>query len=369
VVNVEDLQSEVPETPQAQIPLISPPPIQRNHQATYKERLGIHTLRHVAGFTLGRISAMVRKPISTISYIARQPTTPPRRRTTMILDTPARRELALFVQSDPAHRRMSLGELSHAMGYTCSESTVRRALAMENLFRYIAKSQPFITEMNRVCRINYVDAGLALPYFHWQNVAWTDEGHSHLGGHENAFVTRHPGPDRFLEACQVPSFKKSKISVMYWIGFTARSKCKIIFWEKSWGTIRSVSYLEHIVPVLRDWLEHEELTTGQPHWIVQDNAPAHAAKATKEQMATMGMRLMNHPASSPDLNLAENPIGQLKYNIMNRRSRRPTSLAQLRAALEFEWNTYPQEKLAHLVERFPRRLLAVKAANGGPTRY
>jgi len=217
--------------------------------------------------------------------------------------------------------------------------------------------------------MNYVNTGIALPTFHWQNVAWTDEGYSHLGGSANVWVTRHPGPDRFLEACQVPKFKKSKVRVMYWIGFTARSKCRIIFWEKSWGTIRSVSYLEHIVPVLRDWLRQEELVTDQPHYIVQDNAPSHAARATKESMTNMGMRLMDHPASSPDLNLAENPIGQIKYNIMNRKERRPTNLAQLRAALEFEWNTYPLAKLAHLVERFPRRLQAVRAANGGPSRY
>jgi hypothetical protein len=75
-------------------------------------------------------------------------------------------------------------------------------------------------------------------------------------------------------------------------------------------------------------------------------------------MSNMGMRLMDHPASSPDLNLAENPIGQIKYNIMNRKERRPTNLAQLRVALEFEWNAYSQIKLAYLVERFPRRLQA-----------
>ena len=77
---------------------------------------------------------------------------------------------------------------------------------------------------------------------------------------------------------------------------------------------------------------------------------------------------MNHPATSPDLNLAENPISQLKYKIMNRRDRRLTSLAGLRAALEWEWNTYPQAKLAHLVDRFPRRLHAVRSAARGPIR-
>jgi hypothetical protein len=100
---------------------------------------------------------------------------------------------------------------------------------MENLFRFIAKSQPFITEMNRVYRIHYVDRGLALPLFHWQNVAWTDEGFSHLGRHANIWITRRRGPDRFIEACQVLKFKKSGVKVMYWIGFTARSKCRIIF--------------------------------------------------------------------------------------------------------------------------------------------
>jgi hypothetical protein len=101
-----------------------------------------------------------------MAYIARQPTTPPKRPSATIFNTPARRALVIFIKSDPAHRRLTLGEISHAMGYTCSEATIRRTLTIENLFRFVAKSQPFITEMNRICRINYVDAGLTLPLFH-----------------------------------------------------------------------------------------------------------------------------------------------------------------------------------------------------------
>jgi hypothetical protein len=93
----EELLSVIPETPQPQPILISPPPIQRNNPATYRERLGIHTLRHIAGFTLDRISAMIQKPISTIGDIARQLITPPKRRLNHILDTPARRELVIFI--------------------------------------------------------------------------------------------------------------------------------------------------------------------------------------------------------------------------------------------------------------------------------
>ena len=78
--------------------------------------------------------------------------------------------------------------------------------------------------------------------------------------------------------------------------------------------------------MLRDWLQNEELVTVQPHYTVQDQAPSHFARLTREQMAAWGMRSMNNPATSPDLNLAENPIGQLKYNIVNRRDGRPTSI-------------------------------------------
>jgi hypothetical protein len=87
------------------------------------------------------------------------------------------------------------------MGYIYLKSTLRRALAQENYFRCMAKSQPFISDKNRVYRIDYVDIDLPLPLFYWDNVAWTDEGYSHLGGYANVFITRQPGPQRLLKAC------------------------------------------------------------------------------------------------------------------------------------------------------------------------
>jgi hypothetical protein len=111
------------------------------------------------------------KPIRTVSDICQISATPPKRLSNIIFYTPARRALVAFIESDPANRRLSIGEVSYQMRYTCSEATVRRALAMENLFRFITKSQSFIIEINRVYRIHYVDKGLALPLFHWQNVA------------------------------------------------------------------------------------------------------------------------------------------------------------------------------------------------------
>ena len=79
------------------------------------------------------------------------------------------------------------------------------------------------------------------------------------------------------------------------------------------------------------------------------------------------MQLLPYLASSPDLNLAENPIGVIKSRILNRRDRRPTSKRELMDAIEWEWPQFDQAELAHLVEGYHRRLKAVKRAQGGPT--
>ena len=98
---------------------------------------------------------------------------------------------------------------------------------------------------------------------------------------------------------------------------------------------------------------HEEQVTAQPHQVVQDGAPSHTARGTITEMQNRGLHLLGHPASSPDLNLAEHPIGKIKYNLMNRRERRPTNEREFRAAIEWERTTCPREKLAHLCETFP----------------
>jgi hypothetical protein len=167
----------------------------------------------------------------------------------------------------------------------------------------------------------------------------------------------------------VPKFKGVNFRLMVWIAFTARAKCRLVFWEKPWGKITSASYVQHVVPILAEFVAHEEQATAQPYQVVQDGASSHTARGTITEMQNRGLHLLGHPASSPDLNLAEHPIGKIKYNLMNRRERRPTNERELRAAIEWEWASYPQEKLAHLCEAFPRRLRAVQRANGGPTRY
>jgi hypothetical protein len=139
-------ETSVLETPQRPIRPISP--LQRNAPATYKERVGIHTFRHMIGLSYRRISTLIEKPISTVSDIANHLITPPNRPDIRLLVTPERIHLILFIRMNTTHRRITYGQFSHALGYNCSHDTIRRALAEENYSRFKVRSAPFITDIN-----------------------------------------------------------------------------------------------------------------------------------------------------------------------------------------------------------------------------
>ena len=72
------------------------------------------------------------------------------------------------------------------------------------------------------------------------------------------------------------------------------------------------------------------------------------------------------PAQSPDLNPIEHLWDELERWLQVRPDR-PTSVPDLTNALVTEWKQGPVAMFQHLVESFPRRVLAVIAAKGGPT--
>ena len=112
---------------------LSPSPVNRAPSATYKEKIQIQTLRDV-DFTLDWISRITRKPLTTVSYITRQPATPKKQKIGKYFNTPRRKQLTAWIERDPTHRRLSYAQIIHIHSFTCSETTVRRAFAEEKIF-------------------------------------------------------------------------------------------------------------------------------------------------------------------------------------------------------------------------------------------
>lgn len=110
---------------------------------------------------------------------------------------------------------------------------------------------------------------------------------------------------------------------------------------------------------------------GQPEtdWKLQeDNAPAHRARAVKEEKRHLGIRSIPWPSRSPDLNPIEH-AWSLLGRLVHRRTTQLSSLSQLASALKEEWQRISQTELTNLINSMPRRISAVLKAKGGPTKY
>ena len=78
------------------------------------------------------------------------------------------------------------------------------------------------------------------------------------------------------------------------------------------------------------------------------------------------LQVLAWPAQSPDLNPLENLWAIVKRDVQKKH---PTNLVQLEKCVKASWKAIPAETIKNLVDSMPRRIQAVIAAKGGPTKY
>ena len=78
--------------------------------------------------------------------------------------------------------------------------------------------------------------------------------------------------------------------------------------------------------------------------------------------------MLSWPAQSPDINPIENLWSYIEVRIRQRDSQ-PSSITQLEQWVMEEWDAVPVDYYRNLIKSMPRRVQAVLAANGGPTKY
>lgn len=98
----------------------------------------------------------------------------------------------------------------------------------------------------------------------------------------------------------------------------------------------------------------------------QDNVPSHRYGRVLDWFELKNINTIRWPAQSPDLNIIECVWNELKYRIKGE-----TFLDKdhLWKRLKKEWKSISQESIKELFESMPRRILAVKKARGGNTKY
>ena len=129
------------------------------------------------------------------------------------------------------------------------------------------------------------------------------------------------------------------------------------------GAVYRETLNQHVLPLVH------VLGDPQRDWLFQDdNALPHRAQIVTDFKLANGIRTLNWPAISPDMNPIEHVWDEIKRRVY-RAAQVPTTLRQLEVSVRQQWDNFPQEFLDYLIGSMNRRVRALLEANGGHTRY
>lgn len=265
------------------------------------------------------------------------------------------------------NRYLTAVEIRHRLqitrGVNVSERTVRRRMEEVNLKARRPARGPLLLRQHRVARLQFAREHVNWTHEQWAKVLFTDECRIALrapDGRER--VWRRRG-ERFLPitTTQTESFHGG--SIMVWGGISSDARTELVIVDNRLTAARYIEEIlqEHVLPYTGFIGENEFL-------LMHDNARPHVAHCVEEYLEEVGIRKLQWPARSPDLNPIEHIWDMLKRKIKTN-SNRPDTLNQLRSAALVAWDSIQQVDIRNIIQSMPERMQAVIRARGGNTRY
>ena len=133
------------------------------------------------------------------------------------------------------------------------------------------------------------------------------------------------------------------------------------------GTMKQDQYQDilqkRFVSQLQEWFPN-----GEKCIFILDGAPCHKAKTITKFLAHNNIEVLEWPGNSPDMNPIENICQFLKKEIAKNEIKNKVHLIE---KLVHEWNHSEelQNKVRNCISSMPRRIKALIAAKGHPTKY
>lgn len=244
-----------------------------------------------------------------------------------------------------------------------SARTVRRRLNESGLASRRPKIAPLLTRRHRVARLQFARQHANWTLARWKKVLFTDETRVSLQGPDGRQrVWRRPC-ERYAQQCIVPRVPFGGGSRMFWGGISFEARTEVVSIPPPHLNAR-----RYVEDVIEQHVEPFALRIGRDFVLMHDNARPHSADIVTAHLRHVGIRAIEWPAKSPDLNPIEHIWDMIKKKV-RARDDVPQTLAELEAVVQEEWENIPEDVIKHFIRGMPRRIEAVLRARGGNTRY
>jgi hypothetical protein len=151
---------------------------------------------------------------------------------------------------------------------------------------------------------------------------------------------------------------------MVWGAFSGFDKCPLVFLPQKERTASHFVQNVYEAALSGFYFMHDE-----PNNLIlmEDGAPIHRSKVPDLWRRAHGIRKMQWPPNSPDLNPIENVWKIVKHLLKSHR--RPHDKEEMIQQIEVVWNEVCLQQLQALIANMPDRMRAIIRAKGGSTKW
>ena len=222
--------------------------------------------------------------------------------------------------------------------------------------------KPKRTINHRQRRLQWARQHQNIQLGHWQHVIFSDESRFLLHRHDGRIRVRRQVHEAYNDDCILPRVQAGGGGLTVWAAFHSRGKTDLVVIDGNLNQHKYRTILEEtLIPFARQ--------TFAANFVFQDdNARPHRARMIDNFLETNEIQRLDWPAMSPDMNPIENLWAELTRQL-DRLEQQPSTIPQLRVALDTAWRAIPVQTLENLVNSMPRRVQALINARGGNTKY
>ncbi|KAF0709763.1 hypothetical protein AaE_012778 [Aphanomyces astaci] len=255
---------------------------------------------------------------------------------------------------------LSSRELVAQCQLTIKARRARQLLATCEHLKFVkAKATPVLTEKHKKARLQWSRDMLVQGADIWTQVVFSDEKKFNLDGPDGL---KHYWHDLRKEKAIFSRRQSGGGSIMVWGAFCAKGKTELAFLD---GAQDSGAYIGTLSNYLFPFIDYNY---GRDCVFQHDNASIHASRETKAFLSDHGVRVMEWPAKSPDLNPIENMWGILARAVYAHGRQFATKI-DLVAAISKAWDEVAQNLIENLLKSMPNRCMSVLELKGGKTKY